>query len=114
MIKQFGLTNLCILVVRYYGGIKLGSGGLIRTYRQSAQAIIDKLIVQPAEDIYHYLLEFDYQAIKAVDQFCLQNNLKVVKKVFHQKIGYEITTPYACNFNQLPIKVLKKEKTEIR
>jgi|GEM_PF-2215849 len=114
MIEQFGLTNLCILVVRYYGGIKLGSGGLVRAYRQSAQAVINKLIVQPTGDVYCYLLEFDYQSIKVIDQFCLKNNIKIVKRIFHHKISYEITTPRTCNFNQLPVKVLKKEKTEIR
>lgn len=41
VIKRKGLINVIVVVVRYYGGVKLGSGGLIRAYSQSASEILD-------------------------------------------------------------------------
>lgn len=41
IIRKKGLVNIAVIVVRYYGGIKLGSGGLIRAYSQSAASAID-------------------------------------------------------------------------
>lgn len=46
-INSFGLTNLVVIVVRYFGGIKLGTSGLIEAYRQAAQ---EALSVAPAEE----------------------------------------------------------------
>lgn len=73
-IDSFELSNIIIIVVRYFGGTKLGTSGLINAYKTSAAKalkaaeIVEKLV----EDI--YLLEFDYaimsqvmNAIKALD-----------------------------------------------
>lgn len=46
-INSFGLTNLVVIVVRYFGGIKLGTSGLIEAYRQAAQ---EALSVAPTEE----------------------------------------------------------------
>ena len=37
MVKKEGITNVAIVIVRYFGGIKLGTGGLVRAYSQSAK-----------------------------------------------------------------------------
>ena len=43
VIKKKNLTNILIVVIRYFGGIKLGAGGLVRAYTTSASEIIKKL-----------------------------------------------------------------------
>jgi len=40
-IKSKGLTNVIVVVTRYYGGIKLGAGGLVRAYTEAAAAVLD-------------------------------------------------------------------------
>lgn len=48
--KEFG--DIMVIVIRYFGGIKLGAGGLVRAYSQAAQAVIDQLdsqLHQPAQ-----------------------------------------------------------------
>ncbi len=42
MLKREGITNLCIVVTRYFGGIKLGTGGLVRAYTEAAQKVIEQ------------------------------------------------------------------------
>lgn len=41
MLKKEGITNVCIVMTRYFGGVKLGTGGLVRAYTQTAKAALD-------------------------------------------------------------------------
>ncbi len=41
MLKKEGITNICIVMTRYFGGVKLGTGGLVRAYTQTAKAALD-------------------------------------------------------------------------
>lgn len=45
MLKKEGITNVCIVVTRYFGGVKLGTGGLVRAYTQSAKHGLDEAIL---------------------------------------------------------------------
>lgn len=44
-INSFGLTNIVIVVVRYFGGIKLGTPGLIQAYREAARSAIESATI---------------------------------------------------------------------
>ncbi len=48
VVKGSGITNLLVMVVRYFGGTKLGTGGLVKAYTNSAQAVLAKL---PTEEL---------------------------------------------------------------
>ncbi len=47
VLQHKSIGNVIIVVVRYFGGIKLGAGGLTRAYAGSAQAAVDQMILQP-------------------------------------------------------------------
>ena len=47
VLQHKAIGNCAILVVRYFGGIKLGAGGLTRAYAQSAQAVVDVMALSP-------------------------------------------------------------------
>ncbi|WP_367104849.1 YigZ family protein [uncultured Psychrobacter sp.] len=47
VLQHKSIGNIIIIVVRYFGGIKLGAGGLTRAYAGSAQAAVDKMTLQP-------------------------------------------------------------------
>ena len=61
-INSFGLTDVCVVVVRYFGGIKLGTGGLIEAYRQAAcealnaAAIVEKIVEETLRVQFGYAL----------------------------------------------------------
>ena len=60
VIKKEGLTDICVVVTRYFGGILLGAGGLVRAYGKSAKLGIDE--AKRIEKIYCklYLIRCDY------------------------------------------------------
>lgn len=75
-IQSFDLTNVLIVVVRYFGGIKLGVGGLITAYKVASQDALNnaKIVDRTINEIYR--LEFTYEqvneAMKLVKEFGLQ------------------------------------------
>ena len=59
-IQSFEVTNVLIVVVRYFGGVKLGVGGLISAYKTAAQMVLETAqIVEKTIDV-HYIIKFEY------------------------------------------------------
>ncbi|MHA7945031.1 IMPACT family protein [Formosa sp. 3Alg 14/1] len=77
-IQSFDVTNVLIIVVRYFGGVKLGVGGLISAYRTSAQLSLEaSKIVERTINI-EYLIVFDYKNMNKVMRTIKEKNLNVV------------------------------------
>ena len=82
-IDSFGLTNIIIIVVRYFGGTLLGASGLINAYKSSAAAALENatVIEKMVEDIYQ--LTFDYALMGEVMNAIKKYDLEMV----HQDFG---------------------------
>ncbi len=65
-INSFGLTNIVIIVVRYFGGIKLGTSGLIAAYRESARLAIEAAEIIEGRDMTEMSFTFPYLAMNDV------------------------------------------------
>lgn len=87
MLHQHNLTNVLCIVVRYFGGIKLGAGGLVRAYRKAANGAIKNSIL--IELVNGYLVEItvDYEEQKQLD-YLLRD--KKVTKQYSDKVLYEV------------------------
>ncbi|RFC54796.1 IMPACT family protein [Brumimicrobium aurantiacum] len=81
-IQSYDLTNVLIGVVRYYGGTKLGVGGLINAYRTAAKEALEngKIITEVVKD--RFELFFDYQDMALIMDVVKDNNAKINKQVF--------------------------------
>lgn len=77
-IQSFDVTNILIVVVRYFGGVKLGVGGLINAYKTAAQMALDAsdIIKRTIDEI--YVVKFDYPEMNKVMQVIKKNNLNVI------------------------------------
>ena len=92
------LTNVLIVVVRYFGGIKLGVPGLIQAYRQaSADAISNASIIQRTEDITLHL-QFPYAAINDVMKILKDMNPNILSRQF--EIECQLTLSIRRNQSQ--------------
>lgn len=80
-INSFGLTNIVVCVVRYFGGIKLGTSGLIAAYREATRmALADAEKVERAEEV---ALEVSYNYVVMNDVMKLIKSLRL--EILQQK-----------------------------
>tara|TARA_R110002124_G_scaffold30815_1_gene105353 strand:+ start:9 stop:380 length:372 start_codon:yes stop_codon:yes gene_type:complete len=74
-IQPFDVTNILIVSVRYFGGTKLGVGGLINAYKTSAQLTLEtSTIVEKTIDIF-YQLNFEYDMMNKVMRIIKEKNI---------------------------------------
>lgn len=81
-IQSFGLTNVLIGVVRYYGGTKLGVGGLINAYRTAAKEALEDGEIIEIEVFHHFQLIFDYPIMPDVMNWLKKSNVIYDNQVF--------------------------------
>ncbi|MFM9824701.1 IMPACT family protein [Flavobacterium sp.] len=76
-IQSFSLTNILIVVVRIFGGIKLGVGGLISAYKTTAQLTLESCeIIEKTVNI-HYVISFDYKNINKVMRVIKEKKIEI-------------------------------------
>ena len=79
-IQSFGLTNVLVVVVRFFGGIKLGVGGLIAAYKTTAQMTLQVCeVVEKTIDV-HFLISFDYKNMNKVMRVIKEKKLEIVSQ----------------------------------
>jgi uncharacterized YigZ family protein len=79
-IQSFGLTNVLVVVVRIFGGTKLGVGGLIAAYKTTAQMALEiSEIVEKTIDE-HFLISFDYKNMNKVMRVIKEKKLDIVSQ----------------------------------
>jgi len=80
-IQSYDVTNILIVVVRYFGGTKLGVGGLISAYRSGAQLALEaSRIVEKTIDI-NYVISFDYKNMNKVMRIIKEKNLTITNQI---------------------------------
>ena len=90
-IQSFDLTNILIVVVRYFGGVKLGVGGLIVAYRETAKMALEEAdIIEKTVNI-NYLIKFDYKNMNRVMRVIKEKNIEIVNQKLELDCEIEIT-----------------------
>ena len=82
-INSFGLTNILIVVIRYFGGIKLGTSGLIVAYREAAAEAIraNEIIECLVED--DIRVAFEYPFLNDVMRIVKEDNVTIISQYFN-------------------------------
>ena len=81
-INSFGLTNVVIAVVRYFGGIKLGTSGLIVAYREAARLAIESAEILECHEQARVTFNFPYLGMNDVMKIVKSSELKVIDQQF--------------------------------
>lgn len=87
-IKKANINNIVAVVTRYFGGIKLGAGGLIRAYTNAVSQAISYSLLLKVKEYTHYEIEFDYSLINIIEKFFNQNNIKILDKTYDLTVKY--------------------------
>ncbi len=91
-IQSFDLTNVLVVVVRFFGGTKLGVGGLISAYKTAAQMALEQAeIIEKTIDI-HFQIHFDYKNINKVMRVVKEKNLTIISQKMDSNCEIEIAT----------------------
>ncbi|MGG5487393.1 IMPACT family protein [Gaetbulibacter sp. PBL-D1] len=77
-IQSFEVTNILIVVVRYFGGVKLGVSGLINAYKTAAQLSLEASKIVTKTINRHYKITFDYKNMNKVMRIIKEKNIKVL------------------------------------
>lgn len=88
VLESNNLNNILCIVIRYFGGIKLGAGGLVRTYTKAVTECLEKAVIVNLVEGKKLKIKFNYENIKQID-FIL-TNIKIIDKSFDEKITYTI------------------------
>lgn len=90
VLEKNNLNHVLCIVIRYFGKIKLGAGGLVRAYTKSVTETIKNNIITLIKG-YKIKLTFSYEFIKTIDYLLKDKN--ILKKYFDEKITYIVEIP---------------------
>lgn len=81
-INSFNLTNILIIVVRYFGGIKLGTSGLIVAYREAALDAINNAEITECHEMVQITFTFPYLAMNDVMKIIKKDDITIISQDF--------------------------------
>ena len=91
-IQSFEVTNVLIVVVRYFGGVKLGVGGLISAYKITAQMALENSEIVERTIDKHFIISFGYANMNKVMRIIKEKNLQIVSQKMEMDCEIEIAT----------------------
>jgi len=92
VIQQQQIENVLVVVTRYFGGIKLGAGGLVRAYSRAASEAISKAGKYKMILCYKGTIKIDYSLLGTVEYFLKQERIPVLNKEYLENVSIELIT----------------------
>lgn len=119
------ITNILVVVTRYFGGILLGTGGLIRAYTEAVQEALNKINIIEKDIGLEVKFEIEYSDFEKFKYYMKQNNIKIIDTNYLENVFVTIETPseklekikiekenYNLNFNIINMEILKEKYIE--
>jgi uncharacterized YigZ family protein len=93
VIQHKPIGDVMVVVVRYFGGIKLGAGGLVRAYSSAAEAVLSALPLVSIEPTVHQRVECGFAQEQPLRHWALQHEAQVVQAVYAEQVCLELVLP---------------------
>ncbi len=100
-IQSFGITNVLVVIVRYYGGVKLGVGGLISAYKTAAQLSLESATIIEKTINVDYVAQFDYAHLNKVMRVIKEKNLAILSQKMDMQCEIILSTRKSAEANLL-------------
>lgn len=107
VLKNKDLNNVLAIVIRYFGGIKLGAGGLVRAYTNAVSEAIEDNNIIPLLKEYKVRIEFDYTDIDNINYYL--KDYKITYKEYDENVIYEFIYNEGNYPEDIDIFITKKE-----
>lgn len=124
LVLEQGLSNILVIVTRYFGGILLGTGGLVRAYSGAVEEALKQTeIVEKAKGV-EAKIQVEYNSVEALKYYLEKMNIKIVKIEYSEKIEIivemlekfveQFTNEYSNNnFKIAKFDILREKSVEI-
>lgn len=93
VISHKGVGDVVVVVIRYFGGIKLGAGGLVRAYSGAAEAAMSILTIEQAVSTQHVLLTMDFSREQMLRHWLGQHQGEIVMVEYGVEVAIEVNVP---------------------
>lgn len=97
------LINTAVIIIRYFGGVKLGTGGLVRAYSESTNLVISNTSLLKYEKLIKITLKVDYSSLSKVEYILENNMVKITDKLFENDVILTL------NLTREQLEVIKNE-----
>lgn len=87
ILEKNELCNILVIVTRYFGGILLGTGGLVRAYSEAVQEAIKLAEFVNEEKGYEFKVEIEYSNLEKFKYYCKKNNIEIIKIDYNDNIN---------------------------
>ena len=84
--------NVALVATRYFGGIKLGAGGLIRNYAKTAKLAVNEAVITEYREKAVFILDYDYSMTSEMESFFARNDIKIIEQNYLDRISVKIET----------------------
>lgn len=88
------MEDIFVVVVRYFGGIKLGTGGLVRAYSSSVKEALDKATKSETKLLEEYTITFGYDLIGKLDAYFRIHQIEITLKDYNEQVTYQYLTDH--------------------
>ncbi len=115
-ILSFGLTNVCIIVIRYFGGTRLGASGLIHAYKEASKAALDNAAIIEKYLYISYQLTFGYDHMGHIMNALKDPDIEIITKVFEDHCAVTIQVRLSAEdktIHRLKAHLLNKSLEEV-
>lgn len=102
-INSLGLTNVVVIVVRYFGGIKLGTSGLITAYREAARLALDDAGTVEGREMTQMSVTFPYLAMNEVMKIIKSTSASDAVKIIGQEFDNTCTLTLSLPLDIVPV-----------
>lgn len=113
IILENGLSNVLVVVTRYFGGILLGTGGLVRAYSDVTKKAIEKTKIIQKTRGYEAKIQIEYDSLETLKYYLKKQNIKIINTNYEEKIEVIVEIPknvlneFTNNYNNNKFKIIK-------
>jgi len=101
VIAGAGIGEICVVVTRFFGGTKLGTGGLVRAYSASVRELLDQLTLETVKPLLKVQLSFAYSHSAQVDSILHSSSAHIIEQTFLEMVSLIIEVEAAEKDNLL-------------
>ena len=115
VIRGKGLANVLVVVTRYFGGVLLGTGGLVKAYSEATQKALEIVTFPKMEWGKQIQLTLDYSELENIRYYCRKNKIKIVQENYFDKVKILIEISdkmleiFVREIDNLKLKITKME-----